>query len=147
MAETTSSGLDILTRIITTETRGDGDILNLTPKVQKILQATGFQEGNVTISVIGSTAAVSTIEYEPGLVEDIRRIYDRIASAQESYSHNELNGDDNGYSHCRATLQGPSLVVPFAEGQLLLGTWQQIVFCDFDTRPRSRRIVVQLIGK
>lgn len=147
MPKSKEKQLDVLTKIITTHTRGDGDIQNLTSKIEELIQKSGFSEGNVTVFVIGSTASVTTIEYEPGLIQDIHQIYDRLAPANLVYAHNELNGDDNGYSHCRAALQGPSLVVPFAQGRMLLGTWQQIVFCEFDTHARDRKIVVQLIGK
>lgn len=140
--------VDIETRFIEFSTKGDTDIIDITDKVRKELDQSGFSEGNITIFGIGSTTGVSTIEYEPGLVHhDIAKFYQNIAPYGVPYRHNQTWGDNNGASHVRSTVQGSSLVVPFKNGEMILGTWQQLIFIDFDTRPRSRRIVVQILGK
>jgi secondary thiamine-phosphate synthase enzyme len=101
----------------------------------------------MTVFISGSTAGITTFEYEPGLVRDLKEFYDKIAPPSVHYHHDETWGDANGFSHVRATLTGPSLVIPFEKGKLLLGTWQQIVLMEFDNRPRSREVVVQLMGE
>ena len=101
----------------------------------------------MTVFVIGSTTGMTTFEYEPGLIKDMRELYERIAPSNRHYAHNETWNDDNGFSHVRAALQGPSLTIPFKESKLLLGTWQQVVLAEFDIRPRERKVVVQMIGK
>jgi secondary thiamine-phosphate synthase enzyme len=112
------------------------------------VRKSGLQRGVVTVFVVGSTAAVTTVEYEPGLVEDdLAAAFERLAPKDIDYAHNERWGDGNGYAHVRASLIGPSLAVPFVEGKLVCGTWQQIVLVDFDNRPRSRRVVVQMVGE
>ena len=128
-------------------TRGSTDVVDITKDVQSALARTGLRAGTVTVFVTGSTAGVTTIEHEPGLVMDIREALDRFAPADASYHHHERSGDDNGHSHIRASLVGPSLTVPFGEGRLMLGTWQQIVLLDFDTRARDRELVVQVLGE
>ena len=140
--------LDITTRFIEFSTNGKTDIIDITGKIEDILQKSNFREGNVTIFGVGSTTGISTIEYEPGLVNhDIANFFENIAPYNHPYQHNHTWGDDNGGSHVRSTLQGSSIVVPFLDGKLILGTWQQIIFIDFDTRPRSRKVVVQIMGK
>jgi len=106
-----------------------------------------MQNGHVTIFVSGSTAGITTIEFEPGLLQDIPAAFEKIAPMQKRYHHNDTWGDGNGYAHVRAALLGPSLVVPFSEGELMLGTWQQIVLIDFDNRPRQREVVLQFMGE
>jgi secondary thiamine-phosphate synthase enzyme len=129
------------------ETKGDGDLRDITGEVARILGETKLKTGIVTVFVAGSTAAVTTFEYEPGMVRDITDLYARLVPRNRRYAHDETWGDANGFSHLRAALQGPSLVVPFEEGKLTLGRWQQIVLAEFDNRPRRRRLVVQLMGE
>lgn len=123
------------------------DILDITKEVEELVQASGSSSGFVLVFTPGSTAAVTTIEYEEGVVEDLRRAIERLAPAGADYLHDRRWGDGNGYAHVRAAFLGPSLCVPFAEGRLALGTWQQIVLLDFDNRPRRRRVVVQVSGE
>lgn len=128
-------------------TKGQNDAHDLTPHVSRLLDESGFTAGLVTVSVIGSTAGVTTIEFEPGAVSDLNRVFETLAPRDGEYRHHLRWGDDNGSSHVRAALMGPSLSVPVEDGRLLLGTWQQILLLEFDTRPRSREIVVQLMGE
>ncbi len=140
--------LDIKTDFIQFTTKGETDIIDITNQVASIITRSGFREGNVTVFGIGSTTGISTIEYEPGLVHhDIALFWDKIAPYGPQYQHNQTWGDDNGAAHVRSTTQGSSLTVPFVQGEMLLGTWQQIIFIDFDTRPRSRKVAVQVVGK
>lgn len=122
------------------------DIIDLTDEVASYVVESGIDEGHVVIFVPGSTAAITTIEFESGAVNDLRRAIERMAPMDASYDHNARWGDGNGYSHVRAALIGASLYVPVAQGKLVLGTWQQVVLCDFDNRPRRRRVVVQVCG-
>ena len=129
-------------------TKGSGDLINITDEVSSILGRSKFKDGSVTVFVAGSTAAITTFEYEPGLIKDVRDLYEKLIPSSERYSHDETWGDANGFSHLRAALQGPSLTVPFENGKLVLGTWQQVVLAEFDNRPeREREIVVQLMGE
>jgi secondary thiamine-phosphate synthase enzyme len=123
------------------------DIIDITERVAAAVQESGLQSGIAVIFVPGATGAITTIEHEPGLIDDIRAALERIASKHLQYAHDQRWGDGNGHSHIRASLVGPSLTVPFAIGQLLLGTWQQIVFLEMDNRPRERRIIVQIMGE
>jgi secondary thiamine-phosphate synthase enzyme len=132
---------------ISCRTRGHGDVKDLTSEANDVVAGSGLTAGVLTLFVPGSTGGLTTIEFEPGAVSDFGRLFDEIASPDRDYEHHLRWGDDNGHSHVRAALLGPSLAVPFAEGRLLLGTWQQIVFCDFDTRGRDRRLVAQLMGE
>lgn len=127
-------------------TRGHNEVLDITDEVRAKLAESKVRDGIVTIFVVGSTAGVTTIEFEPGLVHDIAVAFERIAPASGEYKHHEKWGDDNGNSHIRASLLGPSLTVPFNDGKLALGTWQQIVLLDFDTRGRRRELVLQFMG-
>jgi len=129
------------------ETTARTDILDITPDVQGCVEKSGVRNGLVTVGVAGSTASVTTIEYESGVVEDLRRAIERIAPVQLAYEHDERWGDGNGYSHVRAALLGPSVSVPCRDGRLVLGTWQQIVLCDFDNRSRRRDVYVQIMGE
>jgi len=124
-------------------TRGHTDIVDITRQVAAAAQGSG----TATVFVPGSTAGVTTIENEPGLLEDLKEAFERMAPEGRRYHHSETAGDDNGTSHVRAAMLGPSLTVPFVDGRLLLGTWQQIVLVDFDTRPRTREITVQVLGE
>jgi len=123
------------------------DILDVTGDVVAVVAEGGVSEGTVTVFTPGATAGVTTIEYESGCLGDLRRALDLIAPSDGDYAHNLRWGDGNGYSHVRAALLGPSLTVPVVGGEPLLGTWQQIVVCDFDNRPRRRKIVVQVMGE
>ena len=123
-------------------------MINLTPQLLALLQASNIRNGTATLFVVGSTAGITTTEYEPGLVNhDLKACFEKIAPEEGKYVHEATWHDDNGHSHVRATLLGPSLAVPIVGGRPTLGQWQQIVLIDFDTRPRTREIVVQLIGE
>ncbi len=139
--------MTVATEHIDVSTRGHADVVDLTGDLRSILADSGLTAGTATLFVTGSTASLSTIEYEPGAVKDIVRVLDQIAPERGHWDHHATWGCDNGAAHVRACLMGPSLTVPFSDGSPLLGTWQQVVLLDFDTRPRSRRIVVQLIGE
>ena len=128
-------------------TKGFSDIHDLTERVQKIVAKSGIRSGLVHVFVAGSTASVSTIEFEPALCEDFRDEMEKLAPHTMRTRHSETWGDDNGFSHIRATFMGPGMTVPFSDGRLMLGTWQQIVLIDHDNRPRTREIIVQLIGE
>ncbi|RMG84040.1 MAG: YjbQ family protein [Chloroflexi bacterium] len=137
----------VLTYTLQLETQGDAHIIDLTPHVAKTISESALQAGIVTLFVPGSTAALTTIEYEDGALQDFRRLFDEIAAENRDYAHNRRWGDGNGHSHVRAALLGPSLTVPFADSKLLLGTWQQIIFVDFDNRPRQRMVIAQVMGE
>jgi len=137
----------IITKELEFKTNGVNDIIDITPRIQDEFRKTGLKNGILTIFVSGSTAAVSTVEYEPGLRKDLPEFYEKIIPIHKNYAHNNTWGDANGYAHIRATLQGPSLTVPFVKGEFTLGTWQQIVFMEFDNRPRKRRVILQFMGK
>ncbi len=128
------------------ETNGRTDILDITPQVERAVSASGVQSGIVLVFTPGSTAGLTTIEYEPGAISDLKDAIARIAPEGAAYAHDARWGDGNGFSHVRAALLGPSLALPLREGALVTGTWQQIVLVDFDNRPRSRRVEVQIIG-
>jgi secondary thiamine-phosphate synthase enzyme len=132
---------------IAVSTRGEGHTLDLTPQVREAVARAGLASGTVTIFVPGSTGGVTTIEFEPGVVQDLADCFARIAPREIPYRHEEAWHDGNGHSHVRAAVLGPSLTVPFNDGDLVLGTWQQIVLVDFDNRPRRRRIHLQMIGE
>jgi secondary thiamine-phosphate synthase enzyme len=136
----------ILTRCLEFDT-SVGDVIDITEKVAAAIQESGLHSGIVVVFVPGATGAVTTIEHEPGLVDDIRATLERIAPMQNEYAHDQRWGDGNGHSHIRASLIGPSLTVPFQGVQLMLGTWQQIVFLELDNRPRTRRIILQILGE
>ncbi len=137
----------VTTRRIEVSTRGQGDTHDITEQVTAAVATSGLSSGTMTIFVVGSTAGVTTIEYEPGAVSDFNRLMDELAPRDGDYRHHLRWGDDNGSSHVRAALLGPSLTVPFAGRALTLGTWQQIVLVEFDTRPRKRELVLQLVGE
>jgi len=132
---------------IQVETDGDGDILDLTPKVAESVKKSGISSGTATVFVPGSTAGITTIEYEPGLQKDLPEFFDRIIPKGVTYHHDATWGDGNGFSHLRAALVGPDITVPVVSGKLMLGTWQQIVLLDFDNRSRKREIIVQVSGE
>jgi secondary thiamine-phosphate synthase enzyme len=127
-------------------TRGQDDARDITDVVAAAVAQSGVKAGIVTVFIVGSTAGVTTIEFEPGAVADLNSVFEKVAPRRADYRHHLRWGDDNGSSHVRAALVGPSLTVPFADGTLLLGTWQQIVLIEFDTRPRTREFVIQIVG-
>lgn len=127
-------------------TRGDTDVIDITAGVQGVVEETGAAQGQALAFVRGSTAAISTMEFEPGGVHDLRAMLERLIPTQGDYEHNRLNHDSNSHAHQRATLVGPSEAVPILDGRLALGTWQQLVLIDFDDRPRERTVVVQVLS-
>lgn len=139
--------MKIINNRLTLKTKGNGDLVNLTDEISQMVHTSKMKNGNVILFNIGSTAAITTFEFEPGLIRDVQELYEKLIPRRKHYHHDETWGDANGFSHLRAALQGPSLTVPFEDGQLLLGTWQQIVLAEFDNRPRQRKIVVQIIGE
>ena len=140
--------INLETHSIEFATKGNTQLVDITGRIQQVLDQTDFTEGNITLFAVGSTTGLSTVEYEPGLVHhDVAEMYQKIAPYGMDYRHNLTWGDDNGAAHLRSTLTGSSLVIPFNHKKLILGTWQQIIFIDFDTRARSRTVIVQLIGK
>lgn len=134
------------TSVIELSTQGDADIVDITSRIQAVVDELGSTEGFVSIFVRGSTAAVSTMEYEPGGVADLQALLDRLIPAEGYYEHNRLNADSNSHAHQRATLVGPSEVVPVLDARLALGTWQQLVLIDFDDRPRERTVIVTVVS-
>ena len=139
--------MQIQTEVIRFQTEGYTSIIDLSEDVSRIIQRSSFAEGQVTVYGIGATTGITTIEYEPGLVnQDMAEMLNQLAPYGHSYAHNQTWGDDNGAAHLRSALIGTSQAFPFKEQQLLTGTWQQIVFLDFDTRPRNREVVIQLMG-
>ncbi|HUX75961.1 MAG TPA: secondary thiamine-phosphate synthase enzyme YjbQ [Anaerolineae bacterium] len=137
----------VITQELSLRTKGHCDIQDITPQVARAVRDSGLQTGIVTVFCPGATGGLTTIEYESGALADLQQVFDEIAPPDRDYRHHLRWGDDNGHSHVRAALTGPSLTVPFVDGRLTLGTWQQIVFLDFDTRPRSRRLVAQVMGE
>lgn len=133
-------------REVNIETQGFSDIRNITSEVDAVAAGSGIKDGLVNISVIGSTASVTTIEYEPALVEDIRDQLEEFVASDKLTRHSKTWGDDNGFSHIRAAFMGPGITVPLSNGKMILGKWQQIVVIDHDNRPRSRRVFVQVMG-
>jgi len=139
--------LRVFQREVHIKTRGEGDIVDITDLVEEVVEESGIRDGVAHIFAIGSTAAISTMEYEPGLKEDLPNALERIAPKNVEYKHHLRWGDYNGHSHVRATILGPSLSVPVRGGSLVLGTWQQIIFIELDVRSRSRRFMVTVMGE
>jgi len=137
----------IQTNRLYVKTKGKNDIHDITEKLQSIVTESGLKEGSVLCFVSGSTASLTTVEYEPGLIKDIPEALNLIAPMDKTYHHDDTWHDGNGYAHVRASLMGPSLTIPFSNGKLLLGTWQQVVLIDFDNRSRERAIIAQLYGE
>ena len=137
----------VFTQWIDINMRGFSDMSDITHAVQNAVRESALRAGTVTVFCPGSTGGLTTIEYEQGAVADLQQVLDEIAPPDRDYRHHLRWGDDNGSSHVRAALMGPSLTVPFVDGKLTLGTWQQIIFIDFDTRSRSRQLVVQIMGE
>jgi len=136
----------VVTRKISLQTKGHCDIIDITPQVEQQVAETDINNGTATLFVVGSTAGISTIEFESGLLSDFQKMWERTIPKNIHYDHDRRWGDGNGYSHVRASLLGASLVIPFNDKRLTLGTWQQIVLVDFDNRPRSRQIILQIMG-
>lgn len=139
--------MKILTEKLLVNSKGNCDIVNITEEVSSVLNKSKISNGSVVVFVSGSTASISTIEYEPGLRKDLPQVLEEIIPSGQTYHHNKTWGDNNGHAHLRSTLFGCSITVPFNKGELLLGTWQQIVLIDFDEKPRQRQIIVQVIGE
>jgi secondary thiamine-phosphate synthase enzyme len=139
--------MTVKTITIETDTRGNADMIDITPQVSKRVSESGVEDGIVTIFCPSSTSGLTTIEYESGCLSDLDRLFNEIVDPNRNYAHNAKWGDGNGHSHVRAALLGPSLTVPFVNGRLTLGTWQQIIFVDFDNRSRRRELVLQVIGE
>ena len=132
---------------LTLNTRGFCHVVDISSQVQQKVDESGLWKGNATVFAVGATAGISTVEYEPGLVQDLEELFNRLVPPTLDYHHEATWQDGNGFSHMRASLLGPSLSVPFKDGRLLLGTWQQIVFLDFDNRSRARSLVLQYMGE
>jgi secondary thiamine-phosphate synthase enzyme len=139
--------IKIRTKKLSEKTSGFCDIIDITAKVTSHLAEEKIVRGQATLFISGSTAALTTIEYEPGLVQDLKELVEKLIPSDRRYHHDDRWGDDNGFSHLRAALFGPSLAIPIENGALALGTWQQVVLLDFDNRPRTREITIQLIGE
>jgi len=138
----------VKTEQIKVKTKGNCDVVNITEQVSEVVAQSDMREGTVTVFNVGSTAGITTTEYEPGLVNyDIETAFEKIAPEHARYEHEETWHDDNGHAHVRASLLGPSLSVPVVDGRLTLGTWQQIILVDFDTRPRTRTVICQIVGE
>jgi len=139
--------MTVKTGSISLNTRGDADIHDITDAISNIVSKSGLQVGTVTVFCPSSTSALTTIEHENGALSDLRRLFDEIIPQNREYAHNARWHDGNGHSHIRASLLGPSLTIPIVGGQLTLGTWQQVIYVDFDNKPRRRELVVQMIGE
>jgi len=139
--------MPICTRSFKIKTKGNTDVLDITPQVAAVVKVSGLANGTATVFISGSTGGITTLEFEPGLQRDVPEILEQLIPAGRSYHHDQTWHDGNGHAHLRSALTGTSFTVPFVEGRLALGTWQQIVFLDFDNRPRTREILVQMIGE
>jgi len=139
--------MNVINDSINLQTQGFNDMFDITGDVSRCLEAHGMRSGTVTIFVPGSTGGLTTIEFESGLATDFAEFMEKIIPQNASYHHDARWGDGNGFSHVRSSLLGPSLTIPFVDGRMTLGTWQQVVFVDFDNRPRSRSLVLQFIGE
>ena len=139
--------MELVTREMQFSTQGNSEIINLTNGVKKYLKGTNLNSGLINLFIPGATGGLTTMEYEPGLIDDLRKSFERIVPEETGYSHNLTHADKNAHSHIRASLVGPSLSIPFEKATLQLGKWQHIVFIDFDNRPRKRKIILQIIGK
>ena len=137
----------VVTKEISLNTRGECDIIDITPDIEQEVAKAGMAKGVVTIFVAGSTAGLTTIEFESGVLTDLQGMWERIVPKDITYAHDRRWGDGNGYSHVRASLLGASLTVPFSNKRLMVGIWQQIVLVDFDNRPRSRQVILQIMGE
>jgi len=139
--------MTVVTKDISLQSKGNCDIIDITSQVAKNVEESGVDSGIVTLFIVGSTAGITTIEYEPNLLSDFENMWDRVIPQSIPYEHNKTWGEGNGHSHVRASMLGASLTIPFVNKKLTLGTWQQIVFVDFDNRLRSRKIIIQILGE
>ena len=139
--------MQIKSKTLNFETKPETDLVNITKEVEDFVHESGLKNGNVTVFVVGSTASVSTIEFEPNLVDDFKQALERLVPSDIKYKHTETWGDENGKSHVRATLMGPSITIPFVGGKLMLGTWQQVAVIDMDVPARKREVILQIIGE
>ena len=139
--------MTVINKSMRINTNGDCDIIDITSEIARAVTSSNISNGIATIFISGSTAGVTTIEYEPGLITDLKAMWERVIPKTIQYQHDRAWGDGNGHSHIRSSLLGPSLIIPFINKRLALGTWQQIVIVDFDNRPRSREIITQMIGE
>jgi secondary thiamine-phosphate synthase enzyme len=139
--------MPVVTKYVELSTRGNAQMLDITGQAATAVSESGLRSGVVTLFCPSSTSALTTIEFESGCLSDLARLFDELVDPRRDYAHNARWGDGNGHSHVRAALLGPSLAVPFVDGRLTLGTWQQIIFIDFDNRPRQRRLVAQVVGE
>ena len=137
----------VKTESISLSTRGNADIQDITDQITSAVSKSGLTSGTVTVFCPSSTSGLATIEFEGGALSDLKRLFDEIIPSNREYAHNERWHDGNGHSHVRAALLGPSITIPFVDRQLTLGTWQQVIYVDFDNRPRQRKLIVQLIGE
>jgi len=138
--------MNVSTLEISVPTKGNADMIDITERIQNLIDENGFLEGNAIVFVPGATGGVTTIEFEPGLQKDFPKSFETFAPRGATYKHDETWHDGNGHSHIRASMLGPSLTIPFENKNLILGRWQQVVLLDFDTKPRNRRIIIQLMG-
>jgi len=137
----------VTTKSIKIHSKGENDMIDLTEEISNFVKKSDISNGTITVFVSGSTGSVTTIEYEPGLIKDFPKMLDRMSPRDIDYGHEQMWHDGNGHSHVKASLMGPSLTVPFIDGELCLGTWQQIVFLELDTRNRTRNLILQIIGE
>ena len=137
----------VKTEEIKFETAGPGDLVDITSRMSEILLNSGLQSGTITAFAPGATTGLTTIEYEPGLLKDFPELMEKLVPSGRPYEHDNTWHDGNGFSHLRSAMIGPDITVPFVSGKMLLGTWQQVVFCEFDNRPRSRTVILQMIGE
>jgi secondary thiamine-phosphate synthase enzyme len=136
----------VVTEYLSIKSRGNTDVIDITSECQDIVSSSALERGIITVFNPGSTGGLTTIEYEPNLIKDLKDSLETLAPTDKTYEHEKTWHDDNGSSHIRSSIMGPSISIPFVDGRLSLGTWQQVVFCDFDTHPRDRRLVVQVMG-
>ena len=139
--------MKIISHEITKKTKGNCDIIDITGEINEVILKSGIKEGSCTVFSVGSTAGITTIEYEPGLLKDIPKLFDKLIPSAVRYNHDDTWGDGNGHAHLRSALIKTSLSIPVIKGELTLGTWQQVVLLDFDNRSRTRRIVIQVLGE
>jgi secondary thiamine-phosphate synthase enzyme len=142
-----SGDMTVVTKDITLQSKGNCDIIDITSRVAKNVEESEINSGIVTLFIVGSTAGITTIEYEPNLLSDFKNMWNRVIPQNIPYEHNKTWEEGNGHSHVRASTLGASLIIPFVNKRLILGTWQQIVFVDFDNRPRTRKIAIQILGE
>jgi secondary thiamine-phosphate synthase enzyme len=139
--------MSVITGSLNLQTQGDADVHDITRQLGKLVAGSGLRSGTLTVFCPSSTSGLTTVEYEPGAVADLKRMFEELVPSGREYAHNATWDDGNGHSHMRASLLGPSLTIPFVEEKLTLGMWQQIVYIDFDIRPRQRELVVQIVGE